>query len=127
MCFPRGFCAVPGICAVSVFPRAAVRRALLRSGISVGREHIAALINTLALAYAGSSLPLLLLFFLNTDMPAWVIVNSDFLAEEIVRMLAGSAALLLAVPVATALAARAFASAYPAEATGLPGNRHHVH
>lgn len=74
---------------------------LLRSGLSVGKEHIASLINTLALAYVGASLPLLLLFQTNETYPLWVTLNSEFLAEEIVRTLVGSTTLLLAVPIAT--------------------------
>ena len=78
---------------------------LYKRGLKVGHEHIAALINTLALAYAGASLPLFLLFSLNKTQPLWVIINSEFVAEEIVRTLVGSIALILAVPIATSLAA----------------------
>lgn len=84
-------------------------RQLYRSGIVVGREHVASMINTLALAYIGAALPLFLLLFLNKEFPLWVTLNSAFLAEEVVRTFVGSAALLLAVPVSTWLAARAFA------------------
>ncbi len=79
-------------------------RQLMRSGMSVGREHIASLINTLALAYVGASLPLLLLFSTDTDSPLWVILNSEAIAEELIRTLVGSATLLLGVPIATWLA-----------------------
>lgn len=82
---------------------------LYAAGTSIGREHIAALINTLALAYIGTSLPLFLLFYTNASTPFWVTINSEFLAEEIVRTLVGSATLLLAVPISTYLAARSFA------------------
>lgn len=81
---------------------------LFLSGSRIGREHIASLINTLALAYAGASLPLLLLFQTNDSWPFWVTLNSEFLAEEIVRTLIGSATLLLAVPISTWLAAYYF-------------------
>jgi len=79
---------------------------LYSAGFSVGYEHIASMINTLALAYIGASLPLFLLFFLSEDMPVWVIVNSAFLSEEIIRTLVGSTALLLAAPISTWIAAR---------------------
>jgi uncharacterized membrane protein len=79
---------------------------LYRRGLSVGREHITALVNTLVLAYAGASLPLFLLFTINPDQPLWVTLNTEFVAEEIVRTLVGSIALVLAVPVTTLLAAR---------------------
>ncbi len=80
-------------------------RELYQRGLSVGREHIASLVNTLALAYAGASLPLLLLFTHNAAQPFWVVLNSEMIAEEIVRTLVGSASLILAVPITTLLAA----------------------
>lgn len=72
---------------------------------SVGREHISSLINTLVLAYAGASLPLFLLLSMNSGQPLWVIINSEFMAEEILRALIGSMALIIAVPLTTSLAA----------------------
>lgn len=78
---------------------------LYRRGLSVGREHIASLINTLVLAYAGASLPLFLLLTSDRSQPLWMILNSEFLGEEIVRTLVGSTTLLLAVPITTGLAA----------------------
>lgn len=81
---------------------------LYRSGLSVGHEHIASMINTLALAYIGASLPMFLLFSLGGGAPAWVTLNSAFLAEEIIRTLVGSSALLLATPISTFFAARSF-------------------
>lgn len=77
---------------------------LYTRGKRVGLEHIASLINTLVFAYAGTSLPLLLLFTLDYQ-PYWVTLNGQFLAEEIVRTLVGSMALLCAVPITTLLAA----------------------
>lgn len=73
------------------------------AGLSVGKEHIASLINTLALAYIGTSLPLLLLLYSqsNQAFPLWVTLNGEFLAEEIIRTVVGSMTLLVAVPVST--------------------------
>lgn len=96
---------------------------LFAAGTSIGREHIASLINTLALAYVGASLPILLLFFVNENMPWWVIVNSEFVAEEVVRTLVGSSSLLLAVPISTYIAAKAFANGNHTNAKGHA----HVH
>lgn len=79
---------------------------LYKRGFSVGREHIAALVNTLFLAYAGASLPLFLIFTVNRAEPLWMTLNSEYIAEEIVRTLVGSAALVLAVPITTLLAAK---------------------
>lgn len=80
---------------------------LYKRGLRVGVEHIASLINTLVLAYAGASLPLLLLFTLDLQ-PFWVTVNSQFMAEEIIRTVVGSTALILAVPITTTVAAYTF-------------------
>ncbi|MBP9717967.1 YibE/F family protein [Candidatus Gracilibacteria bacterium] len=81
---------------------------LYKRGLAVGKEHIVSLVNTLVLAYVGSSLPLLLLFSANHEVPWWATLNSEFFVEEVVRTLAGSIALVLAVPISTALAAFIF-------------------
>lgn len=73
--------------------------------INVGREHIASLVNTLVLAYAGASFPLLLLFVMDSNRPWWVIINGENIMEEIIRTLSGSMTLVLAVPITTLLAA----------------------
>ncbi len=80
-------------------------RELYRRGISVGKEHISSLVNTLLLAYAGASLPLFMLFSLN-EQPWWVVLNSEYIAEEVIRTLVGSSTLVLAVPIATFFAAK---------------------
>ena len=77
---------------------------LYKRGTSVGREHIISLVNTLALAYVGASLPLLLVFIAN-PRPIWAIINSQMISEEIIRTLVGSIALILAVPITTLIAA----------------------
>ncbi len=78
---------------------------LYKSGLSVGREHIASLINTLVLAYVGASFPLLLLYSTQKTQSLWVTLNSNFIAEEITRTLVGSSVLVIAVPITTLLAA----------------------
>lgn len=79
---------------------------LFEKGMDIGKEHIASLINTLVLAYAGSSLAVFIFFSLNpANLPWWVILNNEATIEEIVRSLAGSTALILAVPLTTLLAA----------------------
>ena len=77
---------------------------LVSSGIRVGREHIASTVNTLLLAYAGASMPLLLLFAVS-DQSLPTVANSEIIALEIVRTLCGSIGLVAAVPITTALAA----------------------
>ena len=82
---------------------------LYQKGSSIGREHIASLINTLVLTYVGASLPLFLLFTVNSQQ-LWTVLNSSTIAEEVVRALVGSISLILAVPITTALAAYYFSS-----------------
>ncbi|MFB8268232.1 YibE/F family protein [Streptomyces sp. NPDC055955] len=80
------------------------RRGLYRAGIRIGRDHIASVVNTLVLAYAGAALPLLLLFSI-AQSGVGTVANSELVAEEIVRTLVGSIGLVASVPVTTALAA----------------------
>lgn len=80
------------------------RRGLYRAGIRIGRDHIASVVNTLVLAYAGAALPLLLLFSIAQSSVGGV-ANSELVAEEIVRTLVGSIGLVASVPVTTLLAA----------------------
>ncbi|OGH66581.1 MAG: hypothetical protein A3B90_00920 [Candidatus Magasanikbacteria bacterium RIFCSPHIGHO2_02_FULL_41_13] len=79
-------------------------RELYKRGMSVGKEHIIALVNTLVLAYAGASLPVLLLLSIYVQ-PIWVTLSSEMIVEEVVRTLSGSVSLILAVPITTYLAA----------------------
>lgn len=78
---------------------------LFKRGLRIGREHIASLINTLALAYVGVSFPLILSFSVTQGQPLWVVINSEPIAEEVVRTMIGSITLVLAVPIATIMAA----------------------
>lgn len=78
---------------------------LAEQGFVIGREHIVSLVNTLVLAYAGSALTIFIFFVLNpAHLPWWVIVNNESVSEEIIRTIAGSTGLILAVPITTFLA-----------------------
>lgn len=77
---------------------------LFKRAMNIGRDHAAATVNTLVLAYAGASLPMLLLFTISNQNPA-MLINISFIAEEIVRTLVGSIGLFISIPVTTALAA----------------------
>jgi uncharacterized membrane protein len=79
-------------------------RELYRRGMFVGRDHIASTVYTIVFAYAGAALPLLLLFELYTR-PVTVSLFSSAVAEEVVRTLVGAIALVLAVPLTTAVGA----------------------
>lgn len=77
---------------------------LYRGALGVGRDHVSATVNTLVLAYVGSSLPVLLLF--SSGTVGFVdVVNTEIVAQEVVAMLVGSIGLIAAVPLTTALAA----------------------
>ena len=78
-------------------------RGLFRSAMRIGQDHVAATVNTLVLAYAGASLPMLLMFSLGRGDYGYL-VNFEFVAEEIVRTLVGSLGLITAVPLTTAIA-----------------------
>jgi len=77
---------------------------LFRRAMGVGRDHIASVVNTLVLAYAGASIPLLILFS-TSGVAVSEIVNGEFVAQEVVKTLIGSIGLVAAVPLTTALAA----------------------
>ncbi|WP_171164797.1 YibE/F family protein [Streptomyces sp. I05A-00742] len=79
-------------------------RKLYGAAMRIGRDHIASVVNTLVMAYAGASLPLLLLFSI-ADSGVGAVATSEIVAEEIVRTLVGSIGLVLSVPVTTLLAA----------------------
>jgi uncharacterized membrane protein len=76
---------------------------LFQSAMRIGQDHVAATVNTLVLAYAGASLPMLLMFSLGRG-DYGTLVNFQFVAEEIVRTLVGSLGLIAAVPLTTAIA-----------------------
>ncbi len=97
---------------------------LYKRGLSVGREHIASLVNTLFLAYVGAALPLFLLFTTTVSQPLWVTLNSEQIGEEIVRTMVGSIALILAVPITTFLAAYYFSKQEHFSEHSSPGHTH---
>lgn len=83
-------------------PNLSLREYYVRA-MRVGRDHAGAMINTLVLAYTGSSLSLLLLFQTSTA-PLLQIINKEVIATEIIRSLVGSIGLLLAIPLTTLFA-----------------------
>lgn len=88
--------------------------ALTRSGMRIGRDHVASTVNTLFLAYAGASMPLLVLFVLSQQSLVTV-ANTEVVATEIVRTLVGSIGLVASVPVTTWLAALVAPRSVPAD------------
>jgi uncharacterized membrane protein len=78
--------------------------ALFSAAMRIGRDHVASAVNTLVLAYAGASLPLLLLFTLSGRALGDVVTAQD-VATEVVRTLVGSIGLVASVPITTGRAA----------------------
>ncbi len=79
---------------------------VFKRSFKVGISHLSSMVNTLFLAYAGASLPLLILFKINqAPFVTWSqALNHEAIATEIVRTLTGSIGLALAVPIATLVA-----------------------
>lgn len=100
-------------------------RAVFREGLSVGRDHLAATVNTLVLAYVGAALPVLLIFE-QSGIGVSDALNRERVAGQIVAMLVGSIGLVLAVPLTTALAAW-LARTLPPAALARAGDAHAHH
>ncbi|WAP51069.1 YibE/F family protein [Arthrobacter sp. ATA002] len=83
-------------------PGASAKR-LFSGAMRVGRDHIASTVYTIAFAYAGAALPVLILVSLY-DRPFLDSLTGGELAEEVIRTLVGSIGLVLAIPVTTAIA-----------------------
>ena len=100
-------------------------RELYSRAIRVGRDHVGSLVNTLALAYVGVSLPLVLLFA-RADSAISLTLNQEVVAAELVRIIIGSIGLILAVPLTTLIAAWWF-STHEVDENDLSscGHNHH--
>lgn len=81
-------------------------RQLLRSGMNVGRDIMGTMTDTLILAFTGSSLNIILIYYMYA-MPYLGLINLDLIAVEIVRGLSGSIAIALSIPITALIAARA--------------------
>ncbi|WP_275003449.1 YibE/F family protein [Promicromonospora iranensis] len=81
----------------------ASRAELFARAMRIGRDHIASTVYTIAFAYVGASLPLLMMVWLVDQSPATALTSGE-IAEEVVRTLVGSIGLVLAIPVTTAIA-----------------------
>jgi uncharacterized membrane protein len=95
----------------SVQPELSTRE-LVRPALHIGRDHISSTVNTLFLAYAGTSLALLLLF-VQANQSLTEVVTRDIVATEVVRALVGSIGLVASVPISTWLAAAVLTTPTP--------------
>ena len=78
-------------------------RQLYGRAMRVGQDHIASMVNTLVLVYAGAALPLLLLLS-DRSLPLDYVISHEVVAEQAVRVLVTSIGLVAAVPVTTIIA-----------------------
>lgn len=99
-------------------------RKVFGMAMKVGRSHMGSMTNTLFLAYAGASFPLLMLINIqNPPFLHWTqAINNEEIATEIVRTFVGVIGLYLTVPIATWLASR-----YLNQSKDLDLNLHHQH
>ena len=104
---------------------AATRRELMGAGLRIGRTHVASVVNTLVLAYAGAALPTLLVFAIQ-DLPGRIVLSTETVAMEVVRGLVGSLGIIAAVPLTTALAAMAVADRSRDLVTAEPEHIHNA-
>jgi uncharacterized membrane protein len=95
---------------------------LFHSGLRIGRAHVASTVNTLFLAYAGASMPLLLLFLI-LEQPLGVVASREVIATEIIRTLVGSIGLVASVPLTTWLASRLASGSRERKAAGSVPSR----
>ncbi len=96
---------------------------LYRRATRVGRDHVASLVNTLALAYVGVSLPLILLLA-RAEVDIMMTINQELVAAELARIMIGSIGIVLTVPATTAIGAWYFGKK---DMTHQPDTHHHHH
>ncbi len=95
-------------------------RELYTRALHVGRDHMSSLVNTLAFAYVGAALPLVLLLA-QAGSSIVLSVNQEVVASELIRIFVGSIGLIIAVPLTTIIAAVWYAK-HP-----IDGDMHHEH
>ena len=101
---------------------------IYKRAIRIGREHIGALVNTLAIAYVGVALPLLLLIQqTSTTSNLASILNSEMFATEAIRILIGSIGLIIGVPITTTIASYMLSNVPKKNYTDVTPHHSHHH
>jgi uncharacterized membrane protein len=108
----------------SANPTLSIRELYVRA-LRVGKDHVGSLVNTLALAYVGVSLPLILLFA-RADTSLTLTLNQELFAAEFTRIIIGSIGIIMAVPFTTILGAWYYGT-HQVEASGHSHHHHHHH
>lgn len=83
------------------------RKELFRSGMNIGRDAMGTMSNTLILAFAGNSLNMILMIY-SYGVGFQQLMNTDFVAIEIIRSIAGSIGIICTVPIVAFIAAAYF-------------------
>ncbi|MDQ5962164.1 MAG: hypothetical protein QG669_557 [Patescibacteria group bacterium] len=102
------------------------KKEVYKKVLRIGREHIGALVDTLAIAYVGAALPLLLFFVHATNLPFGMIINREIFATEIIRIVIGSIGVILAVPLTTFISTQMLVGR-PITRTHSSHSHHHHH
>ena len=84
-------------------------RQLFRSGLHIGQDAMGTMANTLILAFAGSSLNMLILVQ-TYEIPFLQLINTDYICIEVIQSIAGAMGILLTVPIVAFISARLMAS-----------------
>jgi len=86
------------------------QRAAFRSVLTVGTDILGSMVNTLILAYVGSSLSLILLISIRFEpsMPFWMIFNYNPVLSEIVKSVVGSIGMFMSIPITALLAVKLY-------------------
>lgn len=88
---------------IDTAPSISVRQ-IIFSGMSIGKDIMGTMANTLILAYIGSSLPTILLMIIYAK-PINLLIHSEYMAAEVLQAVAGSLGILFAIPVTSILSA----------------------
>lgn len=84
-------------------------RQLFRSGMHIGQDAMGTMANTLILAFAGSSLNMLILVQ-TYEIPFLQLINTDYICIEVIQSIAGAMGILLTVPIVAFISARLMAA-----------------
>lgn len=98
------------------------RREIYASAMRIGRDHIASTIYTIVFAYTGAALASVMLIVLFYNQPVADLFTVENLAAEALQIFASGSALILSVPITTAIAVAAVRKPDEDEAAALPGS-----
>lgn len=84
---------------------------LFRSGMNIGKDAMGTMSNTLILAFAGNSLNMMVMIY-SYGIGFQQLMNTDFIAIEIIRSIAGSIGIICTVPFVALIASTVFAKSH---------------